>query len=89
MPVKLLKEKPARKTVRGKRQPRGRETEAPLGWLQGKIVKKIDQLGDEASGYSVLQALIAEGGWVDPSKGGERHYESSRDLPRRRLVELD
>lgn len=43
--------------------------EPPMGYLQAVILKKLDQLGDDAFGYKVLEELMLDTGeWIDPSQ---------------------
>jgi DNA-binding PadR family transcriptional regulator len=43
--------------------------EPPLSHLQALILKKLDDLGDEAYGYKVIEGLSLETGvWLDPSQ---------------------
>jgi hypothetical protein len=65
MPVKLKK---AGNLIRGPKKRIAWRDEAPLGALQAMILKKMDELGHEAFGFKVLEALMLETGeWFDPS----------------------
>jgi DNA-binding PadR family transcriptional regulator len=65
MPVKLKK---VGNLVRGPKKRIASREEPPLGSLQAMILKKMDELGDEAFGYKVLEELMVETGeWFDPS----------------------
>lgn len=47
---------------------RGEARKEPLGALQAIVLKKLDELGDDAFGFKVLETLIYESGhWFDPS----------------------
>ena len=65
MPVKLQK---TGAFVRGPKKRIPSRVEPPLGALQAMVLKKMDELGDEAFGYKVLEELMLETGeWFDPS----------------------
>src|SRR5262249_5892953 len=65
MPVKLKK---MGALVRGPKKRKAFRDEPPLGALQATILKRMDELGDEAFGYKGLEELRLETGeWSDPS----------------------
>lgn len=65
MPVKLEK---VGTLIRGPKKRIPSREEPPLGVLQAMILKKMDELGDEAFGFKALEALMLETGeWFDPS----------------------
>ena len=57
----------------------------PVGHLQAIVLKRLDVLGRDASGYSVLEGLsIDTGVWIDPSQ----IYASIRKLVDKELISL-
>jgi DNA-binding PadR family transcriptional regulator len=59
--------------------------EPPLGHLQAIILKKLDDLGDEAFGYNVLEQLSIESAvWMDHAQ----IYSSIRRLLDKELIAL-